>query len=79
VIASEIWRNVPRPMRFAMTRFMKSPEDGAHTSVYCASSPDVADDTGCYYTDCAVKMPNAAVTPELAAELWRHSEEWVTV
>ena len=79
VVASEIWRNVPGPLRFVMTRFMKSPEDGARTSVYCASSPDVADDTGRYYTDCAVKEPNSAATPELAAELWRRSEEWVDV
>jgi NAD(P)-dependent dehydrogenase (short-subunit alcohol dehydrogenase family) len=79
VVASEIWRNVPRPMRFVMTRFMKSPEDGARTSVNCASSPDVADDTGRYYTDCTVKEPNAAATPELATELWRRSEEWVAV
>lgn len=53
------------------------PEDGARTSVYCASSADVADDTGGYYTDCAVKEPNPAATPKLAAELWRRSEEWV--
>ena len=76
VIASEIWRNVPWPLRPVMTRFMKSPEDGARTSVYCASSPEVADDTGRYYTDCAVKEPNKAATPDLAAELWRRSEEW---
>ena len=75
VVASEIWRNVPRPMRFVM----KSPEDGARTSVYCATSPDVADDTGRYYTDCAVKEPSAATTPELAAELWNRSEEWTAV
>lgn len=77
VIASEIWRNVPRPLRFIMTRFMKSPEQGAQTSVYCASSPEVASDTGLYYTDCAVKVPNPAATPELGAELWSRSEEWV--
>ena len=76
VIASEIWRSVPRPLRFVMTRFMKSPEDGARTSVYCASSPEVADDTGRYYTDCAMKEPNKVATPELGAELWRRSEEW---
>ena len=77
VIASEIWRNVPWPLRPVMTRFMKSPEEGARTSVYCASSPEIADETGCYYTDCAVKEPNPAATPELAAELWSRSEEWV--
>jgi NAD(P)-dependent dehydrogenase (short-subunit alcohol dehydrogenase family) len=79
VVASEIWRSVPRPIRFAMTRFMKSPEDGARTSIYCATSPDVADDAGRYYTDCAVKEPNAAATPELAADLWHRSEEWVAI
>ncbi|HET6915087.1 MAG TPA: SDR family NAD(P)-dependent oxidoreductase [Acidimicrobiales bacterium] len=77
VIASDIWRNVPWPLRPVMTRFMKSPEQGACTSVYCATSPEIADDTGRYYTDCAAKEPNAAVTPELAAELWSRSEEWV--
>ena len=78
VIASEIWRNVPWPLRPLMTRFMKSPEDGARTSVYCATSQEVAGDTGLYYSDCAVKEPNQAATPELAAELWRRSEEWTT-
>lgn len=76
VIASEIWRDVPWPLRPIMTRFMKSPEDGARTSVYCASSPQVANETGLYYSDCAVKEPSAKATPELAAELWRRSEEW---
>ena len=77
VIASEIWRNVPSPLRFVMTRFMKSPEQGARTSVYCASGQEVASETGRYYTDCAVKEPSKAATPELGAELWRRSEEWV--
>jgi NAD(P)-dependent dehydrogenase (short-subunit alcohol dehydrogenase family) len=77
VIASEIWRNVPWPLRPVMTRFMKSPENGARTSVYCATSPEVADHTGHYCTDCAVKEPNAAATGDLAAELWRRSEDWV--
>lgn len=76
VIATEIWRNVPWPLRPVMTRFMKSPEDGARTSVYCATSPEVADQTGRYYSDCALKEPSARATPELAAELWRRSEEW---
>lgn len=78
VIASEIWRDVPWPLRPVMTRFMKSPEDGARTSVYCASSPEVAADTGRYYSDCAIKEPSGKATPELAAELWLRSEEWTT-
>jgi hypothetical protein len=77
VIASEIYRNVPWPLRPIMTLFMKSPEQGARTSIYCATSPEVADDSGRYYTDCAVKEPSAIATPELAAELWRRTEAWV--
>ena len=53
------------------------PQYGARTSVYCATSPEVAGDTGGYYSDCAVKEPSATATPELAAELWSRSEEWV--
>ena len=76
VIASDIWRRIPGPARWLMTRFMKSPEEGAATSVHCATSDDVLGQSGAFYTDCRVKAPAAAATPELAAELWRRSEEW---
>jgi NAD(P)-dependent dehydrogenase (short-subunit alcohol dehydrogenase family) len=72
-IASDIWRRVPWPLRPLMTRRMQSPEQGARTSLYCATSPDVA---GGYYDDCRRKEPAAAATAGLAAELWRRSVEW---
>ncbi len=54
VIASDIWRRVPWPVRPLIKRRMLSTEDGARTSVYCATSPDVATDTGLFYDDCHV-------------------------
>lgn len=76
VIASDIWRRVPWPIRPLMTRRMASPEQGARTTLYCATSPAVAGETGRYYDDCRPKEPGAAATAALAAELWRRSSEW---
>ena len=42
VVASDIWRRVPRPFRAMMTSRMLSVEQGAVTSLHCATSPDVA-------------------------------------
>jgi retinol dehydrogenase 12 len=77
VVATDVWRKVPWPIRTLMLRRMDSPEDGARTSLYCATSPELAEVSGRYYDNCAEKAPAATVTPELAAELWRRSEEWV--
>ena len=77
VIASDVYRRVPWPLRKLMTMFMKSTEDGAKTSLYCATSPDVAGDSGLYYDDAKEKSPSRVATPELAAELWERSEAWV--
>jgi dehydrogenase/reductase SDR family protein 13 len=76
-IASDVWRQVPWPVRPLMTRNMGSPAEGARTSLYCATSPEVADESGCYYDECRREEPSAIATPELAAELWDHSAEWV--
>ena len=75
-IASDIWRRVPWPVRPIMTRRMRSPEQGARTSVYCATSPEVGSESGGYYDDCRRKEAAAAATAGLAAELWRRSAEW---
>jgi NAD(P)-dependent dehydrogenase (short-subunit alcohol dehydrogenase family) len=77
VIASDIWRRVPWPARALMTRRMDSPEHGARTSLYCATSPEVADQSGLYYDECAPKQPSAAATASLAGELWERSADWV--
>jgi retinol dehydrogenase-12 len=76
-VATDVWRRVPWPIRPLMTRRMLSPQDGARTTLYCATSPEVADQTGDYYDSCERTAPSEVVTPELAAELWRRSADWV--
>jgi retinol dehydrogenase-12 len=76
VVASDIWRRVPRLARPFITRRMLTTEQGAATSVYCATSPAVAADSGLFYDQCAVREPSAVATQELAELLWKHSAEW---
>jgi dehydrogenase/reductase SDR family protein 13 len=78
VVASDIWRRVPWPLRSLITRRMLSPAEGAATSLYCATSPDIAGDSGQYYEDCARKDASAAATPERAADLWDRSMAWTS-
>jgi NAD(P)-dependent dehydrogenase (short-subunit alcohol dehydrogenase family) len=79
VVASDIWRRVPWPVRPLITRRMLSPAEGAQTSLYCATSGDLAGESGHYYEDCARKEPSAAATPELAAELWDRTVAWTAL
>jgi len=76
VVASDIWRRVPWPARTLIKRRMLTVEEGAVTSVYCATSADVAAHSGLYYDKCLVHEPNAVATPELAGLLWKHSAQW---
>jgi retinol dehydrogenase 12 len=56
--------------------FMLSPERGADTIVYLASSPDVAGQTGGYYVKRQRREPSAAARDDAAArKLWEISEE----
>lgn len=78
VVASEIWRKVPWPIRPLMTRFMITNDQGALTSLHCATSPECADETGRFYDKCRVTPPSVLAQDDaLAAELWRRSAEWV--
>ena len=62
-IASDVWREVPWPIRPLLKLRMRSPAEGAQTSLYCATSPEVAGDTGLYYDDCRRKEPAATRRP----------------
>jgi NAD(P)-dependent dehydrogenase (short-subunit alcohol dehydrogenase family) len=56
--------------------FLLSPERGADTIVYLASSPDVADEAGGYYVKRQRREPSAAASDDAAArKLWQVSEE----
>ncbi len=76
VVASDIWRRVPWPVRPLVTRRMLTVEEGARTSLYCATAPELAEVSGRYYDNCAEREPSPVATPELAGRLWQLSEEW---
>ncbi|MFZ0667223.1 MAG: SDR family oxidoreductase [Acidimicrobiales bacterium] len=58
--------------------FFLSPEQGARTSVYLASSTEVANVTGKYFVKCKQHKPSRAATDQAqAARLWEVSEALV--
>jgi retinol dehydrogenase-12 len=78
VVASDIWRRVPWPIRPLIKLRMISPEEGARTSLYCATSDSVATDSGRFYDNSREREPSKVATADLAAALWEHSQAWVT-
>lgn len=77
VIASDVWRRMPWPIRPAIKVLMKSTEEGALTSLHCATSDEAGGETGLYYDNSAPKKPSRKGSDaELAAELWTRSEAW---
>ena len=78
VVASDVWRGVPWPLRPLIKLRMISTEEGAATTLFCAASPEVAAESGKYYDKCLARTPSAvAQDPALAAELWRRSTQWL--
>ena len=63
-----------------MRPFMKTPAQGAATSLYVATSPDLAKTNGRYFAESREHQPNrAARDAEAARRLWNLSCEWVDV
>jgi NAD(P)-dependent dehydrogenase (short-subunit alcohol dehydrogenase family) len=55
--------------------FLKSVEQGAATSIYAASAPELASQSGAYLVDCAVAPSSeSARDAELAERLWQSTE-----
>ncbi len=77
LIGTDVIRRGPRWVRSLINRFRPSPEEGARTSVLCATSPEVLAHRGGYWSVMELEDPSPVATPELGAELWRRSEEWV--
>jgi NAD(P)-dependent dehydrogenase (short-subunit alcohol dehydrogenase family) len=79
VVASDVWRKVPWPVRSIMKMFMISVEQGAQTTLHCATSDEVAGETGLYYDKCKSRHPSrVAQDTALAKDLWDKSEAWVS-
>jgi dehydrogenase/reductase SDR family protein 13 len=78
VVATDVWRKVPAPVRWVMKKFMITPEDGAVASLRCATDPAFASQTGRYYdVGGKEKEPSKlADDADLAKTLWTRSAEW---
>ncbi len=77
LIGTDVTRRLPKPLHALMKRIRPSPEVGARTSVMCATSMDVLDHNGAYYSVENLDTASPVATLELADALWTKSEEWV--
>lgn len=76
VVASDLWRPVPWPIRPILGLFMISSEEGAKTTLHCATAPELATESGLYYDQCAPRKPSRFARDEdLARRLWDFSVE----
>ena len=80
VVATDVWREVPAMLRGVMKWFMISSEDGAATTVHCATDPSCAGQSGLYYDECRVKAASDIGRDEsLARALWERSAAWTNM
>ncbi len=84
VVRTGIFREAPALLRGILSTLgrllLLSPEQGARTSVYLASSEEVAARSGEYFIRCKAVQPSAAALDEAAAErLWEMSARLVGV
>ncbi|MGO8969245.1 MAG: SDR family oxidoreductase [Myxococcaceae bacterium] len=83
VVATGFGQNTPGLFRTLIrlaAPFLTTPQKGAETLVYLATSPEVEGVTGQYFTKChAVKPSPAARDSEAARKLWEASERLVGV
>ena len=75
-VRTNIWAHAgaASPLTRFASLFMKSAEQGARTTIYLASSPEVEGVTGKYFDDCKPKSSSRESYDEsIASELWNQS------
>jgi retinol dehydrogenase 12 len=73
-VSTGIFRPLPRPLVALIKLITMSPDKGARTSIYLASSPDVETVTGKYFVRCAeAPISTEARNDEIARRLWDES------
>jgi NAD(P)-dependent dehydrogenase (short-subunit alcohol dehydrogenase family) len=71
---------IPAYVRPFMRRRLLTPEQGADTVVWCATSEEVSGQSGLYYAKRRARTPSEPAQDEdLARDLWRQSEIWCGV
>jgi dehydrogenase/reductase SDR family protein 13 len=77
VVATEVWRQLPGPLAWVAKRFMITAEEGARTTLHCATHAEVAEHPGAYWDQCRVrKASRIARSEDAAAALWDRSLGW---
>ncbi|XP_039536894.1 retinol-DH_like_SDR_c domain-containing protein isoform X2 [Pimephales promelas] len=65
-------------LSFPALLLMKTPKQGAQTSIYCAVAEGLESHSGCYFSDCKLKEPAPEGKDDLAAlRLWEISAKLV--
>jgi hypothetical protein len=79
VVATDVWREVPGPLRWLIKLGMLSPQQGAQSSLLTATDPALAKESGRYYDwNGKDTKPNKLADDEALQELlWTRSAEWV--
>jgi dehydrogenase/reductase SDR family protein 13 len=78
VVATDIWRSFPKPLAWLAKLFMISEEEGAKTTLYCATDPALGNESGYYYAKCQrAQSSPLADDAVIANRLWEESEQWV--
>lgn len=67
------WKNPDGTIPDMVKAMFKTPEQGASTTVWAATSPKLAGKGGVYCEDCDIAK---AATPE--SQRWEHAREWIT-
>ncbi len=57
VVATDIWRELPWGVRHLAKLFMISPQEGARTTLHCATAPEALLESGAYYDSCKAGSP----------------------
>jgi NAD(P)-dependent dehydrogenase (short-subunit alcohol dehydrogenase family) len=74
-VATSLFRNLPKPLEALIKLFTISPDKGAETSVYLASSPEVEGVSGKYFAKKREKRTSSAsYNEDDALRLWQVSE-----
>ncbi|XP_057703393.1 retinol dehydrogenase 13 isoform X2 [Corythoichthys intestinalis] len=72
---TSLWKN---PLLLPFLLMIKNPQEGAQTSIFCAVDESLANSSGLYYSDCALKTPApAAMDDNTAKRLWALSSSMV--
>ncbi len=77
VVATDVWRRLPAPIAWIAKRRMITVEEGAQTTLHCATNPAVASESGFFYDKCQHRHPNRLAEDEALQDwLWDKSAEW---